>query len=83
MSIWKNPEHYLRDFHARAGEDWCYSAFSDIQVLQSSENKVHLDVEILRYRADNTLITRFRSLWVIVEINEVWAAKFRSSFASK
>jgi len=83
LKTWETPDHYISDFLARASADWSHSQFTDIQVLQASDNKVHLDAEIRRYRADNSLITRFRSLWVIVQINDVWAAKFRSSFADR
>ena len=79
---WKTPEHYFDDFLLRAGNDWNRSAFNDIKVLDSSDNKVHLDAEILRYNVDDELISSFRSLWVILEYNGVWAAKVRSSFAS-
>ncbi len=83
LKTWDGPEHYLSDFRQRAGGDWSYSQFHDIRVLQASSNKVHLDAEIRRFRADDSIITCFRSLWVLVEINGVWAAKFRSSFASQ
>ena len=83
LTTWDTSDTHLVDFHGRAGANWSYSRFADIQVLQASEDKVHLDAEIRRYRADDTLITKFRSLWVIVQIDNVWAAKFRSSFADR
>jgi len=76
---WDTADHYLDDFLQRAGGDWNRSAFSDIAVVNSSENKVHLDVEVQRYNSNDTLITSFRSLWVIIKINGIWAAKVRSS----
>jgi len=79
---WDTVEHYFDDFLARAGTNWQRSSAEDIKVVDSSANKVHLDVEIRRYDAKDSLITSFRSLWVIVKINGVWAAKIRSSFAS-
>ena len=82
LKTWESSEHYLTDFLQRAGSDWCYSRFEDIQVLQASDDKVHLDAKICRYRGNHSLITTFRSLWVITKVNGHWAAKFRSSFAS-
>jgi len=79
---WDTAEHYFDDFLKRAGDGWKRSAFEDIKVLNSSENKVHLDAEIRRYDSTDTLITSFRSLWVIIEVNGIWAAKVRSSFAA-
>lgn len=78
---WETDRQYFEDFLKRAGDDWKRSSFEDIKVVDSSENKVHLDVEIRRYDSSDTLITSFRSLWVIIEIDGVWAAKVRSSFA--
>ena len=80
---WETADHYFRDFLERAGSGWKHSAFEDIKVLDSSANKVHLDTEIRRYDSNNDLITCFRSLWVIIEIEGVWAAKVRSSFANQ
>ncbi len=80
-TTWETPEHYFDDFRARAGSGWARSAAGDIKVVDASENKVHLDVEIRRFDERDALLTRFRSLWVIVEIDGVWAAKVRSSFA--
>ena len=78
---WETAERYFEDFLARAGEDWSHSAFENIKVADSSENKVHLDAEIRRYDSNNVLNTSFRSLWIIIQIDGVWAAKARSSFA--
>lgn len=80
---WDTAEQYFDDFLARAGNRWRRSAFDNIKVLDSSEHKVHLDAEIRRYDYNDALITSFRSLWVIIEVDGVWAAKVRSSFATK
>ena len=45
--------------------------------------KVHLDVEVRRFDAESMLLTSFRSLWVLTNEGGQWAAKMRSSFASK
>jgi len=80
---WDTPELYLNDFLKRAGGDWNHSAFEDVKVVDSSDTKVHLDARIDRYDNKNNLMTSFRSLWVIIEIDGVWAAKVRSSFAAE
>lgn len=81
VKTWESPDQYMTDFFNRAGAEWGYSKFSEIKAVQSAHNKVHLDVLVRRFRTDNTLLIEFRSLWVIVEINGVWGAKLRSSFA--
>lgn len=83
MKLWPTAESYFADFQKRAGGEWHHSAFDDIQVLAHSEDKVHLDAEIIRYDRNNHVINRFRSLWVIIEQDGRWAAKMRSSFAVK
>lgn len=80
---WETADHYFNDFLKRAGTEWNHSEFADIRVVDASSNKVHLDAEIRRYDSSKNLITSFRSLWVIVEINGTWAAKIRSSFAQQ
>ena len=83
MKEWPDSGTYFSDFRARAGGEWARSSFDDIRVLQSADDKVHLDVEVNRYNGDGARITSFRSLWVITLENGRWAAKFRSSFAAK
>ena len=68
---WETPERYFEDFLKRAGDNWKRSTFEDIRVVDSSENKVHLDAEIRRYDSNDILISQFRSLWVIVEIDGI------------
>lgn len=79
---WETADQYFQDFLDRAGTAWHRSTFEDIRVVDASPNKVHLDAEIRRFDSDDHLISCFRSLWVIVEIDGVWAAKVRSSFAT-
>ena len=82
LKIWDSEDTYFADFLARAGGDWHHSAFADIRMLRAAADKVHLDAEIRRFAADGSLITSFRSLWVITCEAGRWAAKMRSSFAA-
>ena len=81
LKIWETPEAYFSDFRKRAGGDWHHSAFGELNVITADENKVHLDVRVDRFRADDSLLISFRSLWVLAQIDGVWAAHLRSSFA--
>ena len=83
LKTWATPDEYFADFRKRAGSNWHRSAFEGYEVVQSSATKVHLKVQVVRYDADETVITRFPSLWVITQENNRWAAKFRSSFAAQ
>jgi hypothetical protein len=81
MKVWERPDNYLKDFYARAGEDWHHSAWDFRNVIAAESDKVHLDVQFTRYRADNSVIGRFRSLWIVSKLDGRWAAQVRSSFA--
>lgn len=81
MRIWESPERYFADFRARAGGDWHHSAWDFRKVIAASTEKVHLDVQFTRYRADNSAIASYRSIWVVTRIGGKWAAELRSSFA--
>ena len=83
LKEWPTPQTYFGDFKLRAGGDWSHSEFSDIKVVDSSQTKVHVDLEVLRYDTNNELIARSRSLWVLTCDQGRWAVKFRSSFAPK
>jgi hypothetical protein len=82
MKIWERPDSYLKDFYARAGEDWHHSAWDFRNVIAAGPDKVHLDVQFTRYRADNSAIGSFRSLWIVSKLDGRWAAQVRSSFAA-
>lgn len=82
LRIWDSEDTYFADFLVRAGGEWHHSAFADIRLLRATTDKVHLDAKIRRFAADGSLITSFRSLWVITCEAGRWAAKMRSSFAA-
>ena len=81
MKVWERPDEYLRDFYARAGEGWHHSAWDFRNVIAAGSDKVHLDVHFTRYCADNSPLGRFRSLWIVANLNGRWAAQVRSSYA--
>jgi hypothetical protein len=81
MQIWQRPDSYLQDFFARAGGDWHHSAWDFRNVISASSDKVHLDVQFTRFRADGSVLSRYRSIWVVSLIDRRWAAQLRSSFA--
>ena len=81
MRVWDQSGAYLGDFLARAGADWHHSEWDFRQVAAAGAAKVHLDVQFTRYRADNSVIGSFRSLWIVTEDGGRWAVAARSSFA--
>jgi hypothetical protein len=81
MQVWERPDSYLKDFRSRAGEEWHHSSWDFRTVIASSEDKVHIDGQFARYRADDSVLGRYRTLWVVSRIGGRWAAQLRSSFA--
>ena len=81
MKCWERPDSYLKDFYARAGEGWHHSAWDFKNVIAAGPDKVHCDVQFTRYRADNSALGTFRSLWIVSKVDGRWAAQVRSSFA--
>ena len=81
MRVWDQPGAYLGDFVARAGAGWHHSGWDFRRVIAAGAAKVHLDVQFTRYRADNSVIGSFRSLWIVTRKGERWAVAARSSFA--
>ena len=82
MTVGARPDNYLEDFYARAGEDWHHSAWDFRNPIAAGPDKVHLDVQFTRYRADNSAIGSYRSLWIVSKLDGRWAAQVRSSFAA-
>lgn len=82
MQIWERPDTYPQDFRARAGADWHRSAWDFRKTIAAGPDKVHLDVQFSRYRADGSVLGTYRSIWVVARIDGRWAAQLRSSFAA-
>ena len=81
VQVWDRPGAYLGDFLARAGADWHHSAWDFRKVIAAGAAKVQLDVQFTRYRADDSVIGSFRSLWIVTKEGDRWAVAARSSFA--
>lgn len=83
VHVWEKPGDYRMDaFLARAGDGWDSSRWDFRTPLHADPDKVHLDVQFTRLRADGSAIGAFRSLWVVAHIGGRWAIQARSSFAS-
>jgi hypothetical protein len=82
MRVWDAPdETYLAAFLARAGDGWHRTEWDFRRVIAAGPEKVHYDVQFTRYRANNSIIGRYRSLYIVTRRGGVWAIAARSSFA--
>lgn len=83
VTMWNAPGSYqIADFLARAGDGWHESRWDERTVIDASPDKVHLAVQFSRWRADGTLIGRYRSIWIVTRVDGKWGVQARSSFAS-
>jgi len=83
MRVWEQPDaSYFAGFLARAGEGWHHTNWDFRRVIVGGPEKVHFDVQFTRYRADNSPIGSFRSLYVVTRRDGKWAIQLRSSFAA-
>lgn len=60
---------------------WHHTQWKHRNIVQASENKVHVDTQFIRYRADGTELGTYESLYVLTYEDNRWAIKLRSSFA--
>jgi len=82
MRVWDEPDDtYFAGFLARAGDGWHHTEWDFHRVIVAGAEKVHFDVQFTRYRADNSMIGRYRSLYIVTRRDGVWAIAARSSFA--
>ena len=81
VRVWETPSNYMADFYKRVSSEWHHTRWDSIDVLMASTDKVHLSVCFTRFRADDSVLAQHCSLWVISELEGVWAAQLRSSFA--
>jgi len=83
VTTWETRGSYrLADFLARAGDGWHESRWDERTVIQAGGDKVHLAVQFSRWRADGTLIGRYRSIWIVTRADGRWGVQARSSFAA-
>ncbi len=60
---------------------WHHSAWAARQVVQCGQAKAHMLTTFVRYRADNSILSQFDSLYIVEFKNNRWALTARSSFA--
>ena len=71
------------DFFERFSEatGWAYSRWDYRRAVQSGREKVHFAVQFTRYRADDSVIGHYPSMWIVTLHDGRWGVQARSSFA--
>jgi hypothetical protein len=60
---------------------WHHSAWAARNVVQCGPTKAHMLTTFVRYRADNSVLSQFDSLYIVELKDGRWALTARSSFA--
>lgn len=61
--------------------EWDHSEWARRNIVQCSDEKIHVDTVFNRYRADGSVISVNQSLYVLTFEDGRWGIKMRSSFA--
>jgi hypothetical protein len=72
-------EQSMRLLSDRVG--WDHSVWDHRTVIHEADDKVHLDVQFTRYRADGSVIGVYPAVYAIVRTDDGWRIQARSSFA--
>jgi len=61
--------------------DWVRSGWEKRDVIHASADKVHINTRFVRYRADDSVLGAFDSIYIVTLQDGHWGIKIRSSFA--
>ncbi len=61
--------------------DWHRSRWDRRRIVHASNDKVHVDTQFTRLRADGSVIGSYDSLYILTKEDGRWGVKMRSSFA--
>jgi hypothetical protein len=85
VRVWETIEEGVasmeRAMPALRNAGWDHSEWDHRRVIHEREDKVHLDVQFTRYRADGSVIGVYPAVYVIVLQDGRWLIQCRSSFA--
>lgn len=76
------------DFHnlvwERKGQSqgWGHTKWDYVEVIDAGPEKVHFRVQFTRYRADDSVLGSYRSLYIVTKLDGRWAIQARSSWAA-
>ena len=83
VATWeKRGDYRMEGFVARAGEGWHESRWDERTAIHAGADKVRLAVQFSRWKADGSLIGRYKSIWVVKREDGHWGVQARSSFAA-
>jgi hypothetical protein len=81
VRIINGPADLENSFTTLEAQGWHHSAWAARKVVQCGPTKAHMLTTFVRYRADNSVLSQFDSLYIVEFKNNRWALTARSSFA--
>ena len=83
FAVFASREDFVQRFDANKtalqAEGWHHTVIESLEVVHAVPEKVHLAVEYTRRHADDSVYSRFNSLWIATLQNGHWGIQFRSS----
>jgi len=61
-------------------DGWSHSRWEKREVIQFNERKAHVALSYTRYRADDSVIGVYESLYILTKVGGRWGIQARSSF---
>jgi hypothetical protein len=79
IKVWNQPSEFDIDFELLAdAEGWHHSTLDLCVMKQSSEDKVHFEVQYSRRKADSVRYATYQSLWIVTRKEGRWGIQCRS-----
>lgn len=83
FAVFESREAFVRRFDTNKSaletEGWHHTVIESLEVIHEVPDKVHLAVEYTRRCADDSVYSRFNSLWIASLQDAHWGIQFRSS----
>ena len=83
VTVMQTPADFKSAVWGRQGQSvgWARTAWDYVEVVDAGPEKVHFRVQFTRYRADDSPIGSYRSLYIVTKQDGRWAIQGRSSWA--
>lgn len=84
LSRYERPEDYdfSHFFRTTSADGWHHTRWDRTEAVFVTEGKAHVAVEFTRYRADDTVIGRYFSLYIVTCQNGHWGIQIGSGNGS-
>ncbi len=84
VTTFPTPERFILDlFRSTAdAKEWARSVWDERRVIHAGPDKVHVDTQFSRLRADGSSIASYRSIYIVPRVDGRRGIQRRSSFAA-